>query len=75
MNDVIVLLNDIYEMSGDSIMDKIIDYCETHDKDPQEVGDLLAESEDFKKIMLKDCIKNNIIQSVIEKNTEDIDIW
>jgi len=78
-NNIIELINDINEMHGESLSEKILDYCETYDKDPQEIGDLLEDSQDFKDLLYRDCVKNNIIKDEdLEKfldKTEDLDIW
>lgn len=78
-SDIVKLINKIYKMHGDSISEKIIDYCETYDEDVQEIGDMLSESEDFKQMMYRDCVKYNIIRDkhLVEKQntTEEIDIW
>ena len=62
MNNIIQIVNKISEMNRNNLLDKIMDYCETYDKDPQEIGDLLQENEDFKNLLYRDCVKNNIIK-------------
>ena len=78
-NDVIDILNNISSMDGDSIVEKILDYCETHDKDPQELGDILNDSDDFKQMLYRDCVKHNIIkdEDMIEfmNKSEEITPW
>jgi len=78
-NNIIELINDISNMYGDSLSEKILDYCETNNKDPKEIGDLLEESKDFKKLLYHDCVKNNIIKDedleTFLNKTEDISIW
>jgi hypothetical protein len=60
-DEIILLINKISEMEGNNLLEKIIDYCETFDEDPQEIGDILSECESFKDILLRDCVKNHII--------------
>jgi len=78
-NSIVDLINKIWEMNGDSLADKILDYCETFGEDEREVGELLAQSPDFKKILYKDCLKNNIIKDDDLKahlsRTEKIEPW
>ena len=78
-NELVSILNKIFEMSGVSLSEKILDYCETYDQDPQEVGDLLEESKDFKKLLYRDCVENNIIKDEIFldhlNETEIINEW
>ena len=78
-NNAINMINKIWEMSGDSLADKILDYCETYDQDEREVGEILAQSADFKKMLYKDCLKNHIIKDDDMKKhlgkTEAIEAW
>ncbi len=78
-NELIGTLNKIFEMSGNSLVEKILDYCETYDVDPQEMGDLLEESKDFRELLYKDCVENNIIvDEVLDKRlnvTQTIEVW
>jgi len=78
-NNFIKLFNEISSMSGENLVEKILDYCETYDKDPQEVGDFLEENKEFKKILYDDCISNNIIKNPEYKQsierTEGIEEW
>ena len=61
-NELVNILNKIFNMTGTSLAEKILDYCETYNVDPQEIGDMLEESKDFKKLLYKDCVENNIIK-------------
>ena len=70
MNDI-ELLNQIQEFEGETILDKILSYCEKYDKEIQEIGDILSENEIFKKTLWIDCVKNNTIQDEWCKNKLD----
>lgn len=78
-NDVVDILNRISDMSGESLAEKILDYCETYDIDPQELGDVLEESEDFRNMLYRDCVKHNIIKDedleVFMEKSETITPW
>lgn len=78
-NDFLKVFNDISKMSGASLVEKILDYCETYDKDPQEVGDFLEDNKEFKKLLYDDCVNNNIIKNSKYKEllnrTEHIEEW
>ena len=78
-NNIVDLINRIWEMGGDSISDKILDYCETYDEDEREIGEILAQSSDFKSILYKDCLKHHIIKDDDLKThlsrTEKIEAW
>jgi hypothetical protein len=74
-NNPIELINFIYKMEGNTLLEKIMDYCETYDQDPQEVGEFLEEIKEFKNLLLKDCVKNNIIRDSTVKLKDDIDVW
>ena len=78
-NDFLKILNIISSMEGNSLVEKILDYCETHDEDPQEIGDYLEDNKEFKKILYNDCINNNIIRNqeykMILNRTEKLEEW
>jgi len=78
-NNFLELFNKISSMSGESLVEKILDYCETYNKDPQEIGDFLEGNKEFKKILYDDCITNNIIKNPEYKQfierTEEIEEW
>jgi len=78
-NNLIELINDISNMHGVSLSEKILDYCETYDFDVKEIGDLLEQSDDFKKLLYIDCVKNNLIQDkTLEEflgRTEEMEEW
>ena len=61
--DAIKLINKIFEMNGSSLLEKILDYCETYDEDPQEIGEILEEIKEFKDILYRDCVKKHIIKN------------
>jgi hypothetical protein len=62
-------------MNGNSLLEKIVDYCETFNQDPKEIGDILQDCEEFKDILYKDCVKNNIIKDSNLVIKDEIDIW
>jgi hypothetical protein len=74
-NDIVSLINKISEMTGETILEKMLDYCESYDKEPQELGDLLQENEDFKKLLYRDCVKHNIIKDSTVQIPEDLEKW
>lgn len=78
-NDIVEVINTIWEMEGASIAEKILDYCETYDVDERELGELLTSSPDFKKLLYKDCLKHNLIKDddfkEHQKRTEKIEAW
>jgi len=78
-NDFLEIFNKISKMSGDNLVEKILDYCETYDKNPQEVGDFLEDNKEFKKLLYDECVNNNIIKDPKYKEslnrTEHIEEW
>ncbi len=78
-NDFLKLFNDISKMEGNSLLEKILDYCETFNKDVQEIGDILEENKEFKQLLYDDCVNNNIINDPkykkILNRTENIEEW
>ena len=73
--DVLSLINKITEMTGNSLLEKILDYCETYNVDIQEVGDKIAKFEEFKNLLYKDCVKHHIINDPKFQFGEDIEEW
>jgi hypothetical protein len=74
-NELITLINKISTMNGNNLLEKIVDYCETYDQDPQEIGDILESSDEFKKLLYKDCVKSNIIRDLDLEINDDLDVW
>jgi hypothetical protein len=77
-NEIITLINKISNMNGNSLLEKIVDHCETYDVDEKELGDILNESEEFKDILYNNCVKHNIIKDKILKDSfrkSDIEEW
>ena len=77
--ELITLLDKIYLMPEDNLMDKIISYCEMNDYDIQEIGDILSENEQFKTKLWIDCVSNNTIKDDLLKqkqnSTKELDMW
>jgi len=78
-NNIIELLNAISQVHGDSLLEKIVSYCDKNNLDPQEVGDILADSEQFKRKLHIDLVHNHIIRdpgfSRKENLCQDLDEW
>jgi hypothetical protein len=72
---IVELVNKISEMEGINLLEKILDYCETYDEDPQEIGDILQESEEFKDLLYLDCVKHNIIKDTSISIKDELDVW
>ena len=77
--DITELLNDIYKVEGDSLLDRIIGYCEKSDLDVREIGDLISDNDELKRKIWLDCVKHNIIMDLgaerLLNQTEDPEIW
>lgn len=77
--NLIDIINEIHKIDGDSLLDKALEYCHKNNIDIQELGDILSESEEFKQVLLGDCIKYKIIRSeeidIEISKTEDICAW
>ncbi len=78
-HDITKLLNEIGKIKDLSLMDKITTYCEQNDLSTQEIGDILSESEQFKRNFWIDCVNNNTIKDDFLKEkiqeTFDLDEW
>ena len=73
-NNIVLLLNEISKIPEKSLFDKIISYCEKNDFDPQEIGDILEESEQF-KLMLHNELENNHVFPKSGPEVVDVDEW
>ena len=75
----IELLNNIYLVQEDNLMDKILTYCEQNEMNIQEIGDILSDSEQFKNTLWIDCVNNNTIKDPFLKDKQNslhhIDEW
>jgi len=77
--NIIELLNDIHKIPESSLLEKLISYCEENDILPQELGDILGESEQFKRVLWINAVQNNQIHDTPLQNkitsTEELDEW
>ncbi len=77
--DFLNLFNNIGKMHGNSLLEKILDYCDTYDEDVQEIGDILESNKNFKEILYDDCVNSNIIRDPkykkIINRVEKIEEW
>ena len=78
-DDIVEIINEIYKIPDGSLSEKILEYCHRNELNPQEMGDILYESEDFKKVLYRDCVNHNIIQDEVlddkAKRTQKIFKW
>ena len=78
-DELITILDQVYLMPEDNLMDKILSYCEQNDFCIQEIGDVLSESEQFKTKLWIDCVDNNTIRDELLKekqnSTDKLDVW
>ena len=78
-SEIIEMINDISKIEGECLLDKIVAYCEKNSLDPQDVGDILAESEQFKRKLHINLVETNVIKDPgfqrRNKLCEDIDEW
>ena len=77
--NLIQIMNEISIIEEDNLLDKIASYCEKNNYDPQEVGDILGESEQFKDKLYIDLVHNHVIKdpgfTKKDNLTEEIDEW
>jgi len=73
------ILDEVNAFFGDSLSQKMVNYCEYHNIDPQELGDFLSEDKQFKKIIYFDAVKHNEIKDEYLKeqlnSTTDLEEW
>jgi len=77
--NIINLLNEINQINEPDLMNRILSYCEETDTDVQELGDILGESDQFKRQFWLDAVKNHQIrdEGVQRKlnQTLETDVW
>ena len=73
--NIIEMMNEISKIEGDCLLDQIIGWCDKTDKDPQEVGDILSENEQFKDKLERDLIKNNVFKDPLYKKALEETEW
>jgi len=73
------ILNEIGKYYGNSLLERMVDFCETEDVDPQFLGDILSEDKSLKDLLHNDCaISGSIIDIDIQhrnETMEDLEIW
>jgi hypothetical protein len=71
------LINEIHKIEGDSLLEKILSYCEIHEINPQELGDIISDIDQFKEDIWLDCVKNNIVQddTIKHKLNKEMEEW
>ncbi len=78
-SDFIILINEINKIPENSLLDKILTYCEQNNFDIQEIGDILSENEKFKRTLWIDCVDRYVIQDeylkIKQNSIEELDEW
>ena len=71
------LINEIHKIEGDSLLEKILSYCEINEINPQELGDIISDIDQFKEDIWLDCVKNNIVQddTIKHKLNKEMEEW
>jgi len=73
------LLNDIYKDPAESLLEKIISWCDENNYDAKEIGYILGESEYFKRKLHISCVENNQMRDELltkkMNSTKTMDIW
>ena len=76
-NQITEILNEISQYEG-TLLERILEYVSENELNPQEVGDILSEDENFKDIFYFDLVSNNEIIDKELKETitkRDVDVW
>jgi hypothetical protein len=79
IDNLVSTLNQINSLPGNSLLERMLSYCEENDIDPKELGDMFEESDQFKRVLWIDAVENNQIQDAPLKaklnETQDLDTW
>jgi len=77
--DRTTIFNQIQQTPGDSLIEKMLSWCEENDFDPAVLGEMFSEDKHFKKILWYDAVKMNQVKDLkvkqLQTETEDLDIW
>jgi hypothetical protein len=73
------LLNEIQQLPENSLIEKILSWCEETNTDPKELGDYLEENEQFKRMLWLNAVEHNQIRDVQLKDRwkqmNELDDW
>ena len=73
------ILNMIGEMYGNSILTKMLDFCETYDIDEQYLGDILEEDKNFKDMFHDELASHNQVKdeaiNLRQDKLEGLSVW
>ncbi len=73
------ILNEIQSLPGDTLLEKVLSYAEENDIPEEELGLFLADSDQFKRVLWINCVKNHQIkdEELNDKlnQTVDLDCW
>ncbi len=69
--DIIEILNQINKMPDETLLERMITWCQEFNYDPQELGDLLGESEQLKRTLWMNAVKHNQILDPLLKQKWD----
>ena len=72
--EIVELLNEISKIPEDTLLDRIVTYCEKNDLDTKEIGDTLSESEQFKRMLHIELENNHMFPKTVPA-TDIIDTW
>ena len=78
-DNLVEILNEIHKLPENNLLEKMSSYCEMNDIDPQELGDMFAESDQFKRRLWVNCVENfqikdELLQDKLQ-SVEDLDEW
>ena len=66
------ILNEIGNYHGCSLLERMMDFCETNDVEPQYLGDILADDDKLKLMLHNDCVMSNSIKDYDIQHRNDV---
>ena len=77
--DLTQVLNEIQATPGDSLIERMLSWCTENDFDPMELGEMFANSKQFKRVLWIDAVEHNQVQDFQLKDllheTKELDVW
>ena len=77
--DLTQVLNEIQSLPGDSLIERMLSWCEENTYDPMELGEMFSSSKQFKRVLWIDAVEHNQVQDNQVKDllheTKELDVW
>jgi hypothetical protein len=77
--DRTILFDQIQKLPENSLIERMLSWCEENDEDPMELGEIFSQDDNFKKILWADAVRMNQVSDNDLKTkmnqTQPQEIW